>query len=460
MRMKRREFIGGALASCGLWELGGCRLFRPSDLRFGVLSDIHVRENGGKDRCYGGDATYLRKALEYFRAQDVDAVMIAGDLTDGGRASELKEIAAVWFDVFPEGCGVEKLFVSGNHDWWGMKGVARMKALWEESWREPYESLWHKTVKGYHFLGQHWENYEPCTGAPFDGLGPWLERNGDLVRGRRPFFYVQHPHPKDTCFGEHAWGHDAGNVTAALSAFPNAVAFSGHSHNSHLDERSIWQGSFTSVNTASLRYGGCPDNSVSGRGCENGLKGDGKLMPRYDSFSTKSGLLVVVSDREIVYSRRDFQHDRPLGPDWVQPLPAIENRVFGFAERAGKERPPEFAPEAKVFVRKVAVRPRKVLKDVGPADVVALEIRFPAANAGGARPFTYEISVAGDGAAPLVRSVIAEGFDQTIESPRAQGESVAVLALSSFPRGANAITVTPVSSLGTRGRPLKSGLST
>ena len=449
MMASRRDFLGGALASVGLWGIGGCRLFPASALRFGVLSDIHIREGGKTERCYGGDVTYFRKALEYFRGQGVDAVMIAGDLADKGRASELKAVADVWFDVFPEGCGVEKLFVSGNHDWWGQKSVAKMKALWEETWREPYESLWHKTVKGYHFLGQHWEDYNSCTGAPFGKLGPWLERNGGLVRGGRPFFYVQHPHPRGTCNGAWAWGRDNGATTKALAGWPNAVVFSGHSHHAQTDERSIWQGAFTSVNTGSLRYGCHPDNGgMPGRGYENGYKGpDEKLMPRCDVLETKTGLVVEVSDEAIVYIRRDFQNDRSLGPDWVQPLPSrAQSPAMGFAERAAKETPPSFAPGAAITMKPLTARPRK------GEPVEAIDVEFPAANASATRSFVYEVRVTGEGE-PLVREVIAEGFDQAAESEWANRPSRVILAKAWLPRGERLeVAVTPVSSLGVRGK--------
>jgi hypothetical protein len=80
-----------------------------------------------------------------------------------------------------------------------------------------------------------------------------MAKDGKKIDPSLPFFYVQHPHLKDTCYGPWAWGHDAGITTKTLSAYPNAIAFSGHSHYSLTDERTIWQGAFTSVGTGSFR---------------------------------------------------------------------------------------------------------------------------------------------------------------------------------------------------------------
>ena len=445
--MKRREFLGGIFAVGGLWAVGGDAgaTFGAPRVRFGVVSDVHVRQGGPRDHATGGDTTYFRKALEYFKAQKCDAVMIAGDLADRGREDELMAMAKVWFEVFPEGCGVTKLFVCGNHDWWGQRSFDKIKALWEKAWREPYESFWHKTVKGYHFFGKHWDSDKPT----WTEIGTWLAANGAAVKGTQPFFYVQHPHPNNTCNGPYAWGRDQGNVTKALAAWPNAVTFSGHSHHAQTDDRSIWQGAFTSVNTGSLRYGCHPDDGgLPGRGYENGVRGDDKLMGSANVVETKTGLVVDVCDAAVVYHRRDLQNDCALGPDWVQPLPY---RPQDFAARAAKEPAPAFAAGAAVTVKDVEGRPRK------GAACAAVEFKFPAARASRTRPFIYEIRITGDDPlCTLQRGVVAEGFDQAPNHPWTHRESRAVIAKAALPIGVkHTVEITPVSSLGVKGAPIK-----
>ena len=84
---------------------GGCRL------KFGVLSDVHIRAPKSED--------LVEKAFAYFRDREVDAVLIAGDIADKGLKDELRRCAVAWNRVFPEGSGVRQLFVYGNHDWEG-----------------------------------------------------------------------------------------------------------------------------------------------------------------------------------------------------------------------------------------------------------------------------------------------------------------------------------------------------
>ena len=117
MAQTRRAFIGqGAfafLAAAGM----GHRAFGATGtarLRFGALSDIHIRR--GKGSC-----DIFEKALTYFRDQKVDAVLIAGDMADSGLDSQLRRVGETWRRVFPgdalpDGTHVEKIFVTGNHD--------------------------------------------------------------------------------------------------------------------------------------------------------------------------------------------------------------------------------------------------------------------------------------------------------------------------------------------------------
>ena len=512
MMTNRRAFLQGFLASAGFVSLGGCRnLFAapagwtPSgkaNLTFGVLSDLHVRLwKDGKSLSYHHDTKTFRKALEYFKSRGVDAVMIAGDLADKGLTDELEAIAKAWYEVFPEGCGVEKIFVYGNHDLDGHAYgnyaaqcfkdedirkqhilATDMKGNWERIFHESESSVFMKTVKGYRFIGSQWDHHIECEGGDFGTLlKPFLDAHKDELTGDKPFFYVQHAHLKDTVFGPWAWGHDDGGATAALSAFPNAVAFSGHSHFSETDERAIWQGAFTAVCCSSLRYTGlidCFRGDVK-PDYENGFSGgESAIMPRYDSNDGQQGLLVSVYDDAIVYERHDFRYGRKLGPDWVQMLvPGVTSRrgadsqpPFAFAPRKAKEVPPAFAADATITTKTTEGKKRG--KGRQPT-LEAIEIRFPAANASVTRPYGYRVRVSGvDGEAvgdaagethrgteAVERFVLAQGYNMPLEDQRAQGESYITLAKAILPKGEKLkVTVEPFSSFGTFGNPIEGSL--
>ena len=501
MTVTRRFFIGGA-ASFG--ALSGCRFFSAPNglyasgtpnLTFGVVSDIHIDHVGANEKMGGwGNNLTFRHTLEWFRDQGVDAVMVVGDMADNGMVEQLEAVAQAWYAVFPDdrapdGRKVEKLFVYGNHDYHGYlygdhaekrfpdaaeraRHVLRsdLGGWWRKIFHEDYSRLYEKSIKGYTFLGQHWDDGTGMEtkygGCPFgEELKTYLAAKGKALDPSRPFFYFQHPHPKDTCYGPWAWGHDKGLVTRELSAHSNAVAFSGHSHYTLTDERSVWQGAFTSVGTSSLRYTGMPYDSRPPAGYENttceGKKAafyDAlKVMSGYNKGDCRQGMLWKVFEDCIVVQRREFLSNLFVGPDWVLPLPAAESKPFAFAARAKKAVAPEFPPNAKITLRNVTAKTRQTAK-VPSAKKPAVELAFPAAIAAkGARPFEYEIVAEGAAGKKATFRVVAEGFNHAPEHRRFSGETICRIAVDRLPAGPVRYTVTPLDCWWNRGQPLTLG---
>ena len=245
MNISRRFFIGGATA---FGAFGGNRLVHAAaklaagkpNITFGVVSDIHITKvgEGEKMEAWGNNLTF-KHTLEWFRDQGVDAVLIAGDMADNGMVEQMEAVAQAWYAVFPgdkypDGRPIEKVFVMGNHDYHGylygdhaakrypdmderVKHVLRsdFATRWKRIFNEDYSRFYCKKIKGYAFLGQHWDDgkgMETGHGSCDFGaeLQAFLDAKGKTLDPALPFFYVQHPHPKDTCYGPWAWGHDMG----------------------------------------------------------------------------------------------------------------------------------------------------------------------------------------------------------------------------------------------------------
>lgn len=404
MKICRRVFLEGLTAAAGMAALGGKvsggaisndTVSGDAKLKLGILSDIHLREPGS-------EITFV-KALTWFKSRGVDGVIIAGDMADRGLLSELRLVGDAWYSVFPDdkakdGRRVEKLFVYGNHDMEGFtygepdpqkrkqlreKSVVKdMGDAWEKCFHESFAPIYSKTIKGYTFIGMHWGGTKR--------LGEFVGKLAPKLDPSLPFFYAQHAHPQNTCYGSWAWGAcgDGGAATAALSPYPNAVAFSGHSHYSLSDERGIWQGEFTSIGTSSLSYIGMP------YGRENGDSDNDKLllhMPRIATSNGKQGMLLSVFGDRIVIERREFVFDESLGPDWVLPLPCRGkcNMPFTFEKRSSQSVAPEFASGAKVILSEGKGRNRKGKEE----DQIA--VSFPTAIPRNSRDrvFDYEVQV-------------------------------------------------------------------
>ena len=291
------------------------------------------------------------------------------------------------------------------------------------SFHEEYERIYSRSVKGYTFICSHWDDGKgPETRAGFDASGEKLAAFLSDPRNRpdsaKPFFYCQHPHPAGTVYGEACFAGtgDTGVSTKTLVAYPNAIAISGHSHYSITDERSIWQGAFTSIGAGSLRYTEPCYASFPPRHFEN-WRGYGKKFDAIDTTKTmppfkrdcRQGMLMDVYDDRIVFARREFSPDIPLGDDWVVPLGRAAEKPYAFDNAVQRSRGPDFPAGSLISVCSKADAKSGV-------DMVSLD--FPAADSRkGARVFSYEVVAEGDGGERRSFRVLADGFNHGLGHP-------------------------------------------
>lgn len=442
----RRDFLAMLTAASGAFiaPKGMYAALSPDrKLRIGVLSDVHITE-------VDGELWKWKKALKHFRDVKVDCVVVAGDLANLGLVVELESFAKAWFEVFPndkrpDGEKVERVFVMGNHDQsdWGHRkkpeyavkdesGNPKVdkdgnyvideesyrakhiywtkETLWPRLFGEPYTPFFARNVKGYWFLGSHWRNGGMGGKHDYEAveLPGYLKEHEAELKGNKPFFFVQHLHPKRTCHGGDAWWPDCGrNTTDVLSAFPNAVCFSGHSHKPLTDERAVWQGGFTSFGTCSLSYSSSLGGGVfSAAVPPNGGK-------RIGRDNCNAGYVIDVHDGFLAVRRMEFSKMNPLGDDWIVPVPVNPAAPeFAFASRAAAKKPPAYAKMPEVKFEDV-----KVTKNDGTV-VDMLQISFPAVPQGDksfSRVYAYEITMRKkDGTGAFVRTVRSAACDNAI----------------------------------------------
>ena len=360
--MNRREFI---MAGLGLAAAPGVAFGGDfGKLKIGIIGDNHMQ----LAHKTNWPIKQLRLVLSYLDAAGVDVVVNAGDLANNGLVSELRKVAEIWEECFPGGRGcdgrpVERFFVSGNHDMLqpssSLPEDVRQERLedsffrdparyWQEIFGEKWEPVRMRTIKGYNFVGVQYGHEAE--------IEKWLSENGACLNGERPFFFVQHLHPKGTCFQDGA-ACDNGVSTRVLADYPNCIAISGHSHRPLADERAVWRGTFTSVGAGALAGLLWPHK------CENSyipmvMRSKFNLhMPVLSARGAYNGAIMTVSNEEICIERRDFAAGMKVGPDWVLPLPLAANqgKPFVFAERGTA---PYFTKQAKVTVEEVDGRDR------------------------------------------------------------------------------------------------------
>ena len=223
-------------------------------LRFIAASDTHVKS------CFDKESRRIQKMLRMgYAAADadpsysaLDAVLVAGDLTDDGRKDQFLSFAAAMRSGLRD--GTRFLGVTAkNHDGYTMS---------RREVHELYTSLtgnsadFHTVINGFHFIGlsasdDDNEHYDEAQVA-------WLRAQLEEAVAEdplKPVFVMHHEHVKNTVYGSsdfEGWGLTY--FTDVLNDFPQVVDFSGHSHYPLNDPRSLWQGAFTAVGTGAIYY--------------------------------------------------------------------------------------------------------------------------------------------------------------------------------------------------------------
>ena len=216
------------LRTCGLTDadfakLRGMLLERPV-MSFGFVSDTHVTGERSRGRGKGRPNDGFPKALDRFRSVGVDAVVNAGDLTEGGNLEEVGLYADMFAAAFPSN-PPPHFCVWGNHDVLDASYMRAMDLSAECAQSIPTNhaevcrrldgfvhdpaSAWSRLIGGVWFVGVDWKHEAAAL--------PELERTAVRAAGR-PFFLVQH-NPGATP-----------ELKAFLARHPNCVRLGGHNH--------------------------------------------------------------------------------------------------------------------------------------------------------------------------------------------------------------------------------------
>ncbi len=225
-----------------------------ASLKVGILSDTQLPANGAADST---QIIAMKKTLEYLKAKNVQVIIHAGDFTDLGTDEAWKSFKDTFDSVF-SGDKPVPLFIMGNHDYWldmfvnchEIATPAKMQRRFTEYTGEyPYS---HKIINGYHFIG--WSSSNGSYDLSYSD-DKWIREQLDAAVADapdKPIIVMTHLNPQDTVYGSDDWGNK--DIYTVLKDYPQVISFSGHSHYALCDERSIWQGDFTAINTQTTDY--------------------------------------------------------------------------------------------------------------------------------------------------------------------------------------------------------------
>lgn len=222
-------------------------------VRFLITSDSHITTIGDVQ------TTRLEKMIKMgnkIAARDeeynkLDAVLIAGDVTDMGTTIAFGSIKAAVAPVLKKDTQFLAT-ISTSHDDRNL-GKSSLE-LYRNIMGQ--ETDFHRVINGFHVIGvsasltegEHYSEYQK----------EWLVEQLDAAVAddpTKPIFVLQHEHISNTVYGSsdfEGWGMP--DFAEILKKYPQVVDFSGHSHYPINDPRSIWQGEYTAVGTGGLYY--------------------------------------------------------------------------------------------------------------------------------------------------------------------------------------------------------------
>jgi predicted phosphodiesterase len=212
-----------------------------------VMSDVHIGDYAKNTKKW---ASFFDTIGSVFPKPD--AILSNGDMINDngdGKGPDHKIVA----DIFQENLkrkgmtGTQVLLSNGNHD----DSLAQIRAHYPKAWfPDAGGGFYESRINGVPLLTLNTETYNSSTEQQ-----SWLKRRMAELTAKSPNTPVlvqgHRPAPGTVMDGQQASNP---KLTADLSAFPQAVFFSGHSHLNLNDDRSVHQKDFTAVNDGSMSY--------------------------------------------------------------------------------------------------------------------------------------------------------------------------------------------------------------
>lgn len=366
MNIKRFVFAAFALAlaSC-VGTKNGPEAFDESSvvLSVGVVSDVHINTGVPEtSRKWKNALLQLGVKASESDPDGLDGVLVAGDLIDYPSDPAILEFKKVYESVInPE--VVPLIYTVGNHDVpnykWSetmVKDAEYIRKAFGDSYfqvdvdKDAGEKLEcrHCVLKDYDILTITPDGTSPVAYSP-EAL-KWLDGKLKEITSKNPSRYViviTHPMLYDTVYGsllgeaDGIWksflpGYWATReLPEILSKYPQVVAFGGHLHFPLNDPRSVWQGNYTALGCASIRY------MALEAGDYEDMAGQTTMKDK-DEFS-QGNLVQFDKKGNMRIYRMDFYNKDVIGEPLLMGRPAKNKKhleAYSFTNRAAANEAP------------------------------------------------------------------------------------------------------------------------
>ncbi len=395
--------------------------------RFVAASDTHVRDDD--DTNVQRIEKMMRMAYDVAEADPtytgLDALLIAGDLTNDGTKTEFDKFWNAVDGSLRDGTRFLGV-VAKNHDGYEMKRAEL---------RGNYKNLtgndadFHVVIGGYHFIGVSASSKD---GIHYDaGQIRWLKAQLDAAVAEdpaKPVFVTHHEHVRGTVYGSSLYdGWGVTYFTSVLNKYPQVVDFSGHSHYPLNDPRSVWQGKFTAVGTGAIYYSEFTVDAT-------------RTYHPADSGATATCWIVELDAENNVRLRGYDINEAKLLCGLVLKNPADPaNREYTPAKRRAAARAPVFDADAALFIEE---------------DFGGCRVAVPAAKSADGMPVVlYRYTVKDGRGVTVAKDWVMPSYYRAVQ------QDTVTLTLEDLPAGEYEICVLPENAYGMQSAPLQAFVS-
>lgn len=225
------------------------------------------------------NAVYLRQHLLLAKEQNVDVIMISGDLVNNAISGYYDRFEDILKDVYgkDETAYPEFVYTMGNHEWYDLNENNEAMAIkyFKKHARIKTDALRKQseyTIPGFNETAANY--YKVVNGIPFisisgdspsgmisykerDEIKSWLKEIAELpsVKSGGPIFASYH-YPIMNVTYTHGQGASDTSIALddLLKNYPQVVLFTGDTHFSGVNERTINQVNYTAINIGSSTY--------------------------------------------------------------------------------------------------------------------------------------------------------------------------------------------------------------
>ncbi len=240
--LQRFLLVIGAFAMISL-------LAEVKPVRFGIITDTHIdNRKESVDLC--------KKAFQFFKTQEVDAVVHVGDLAERSSPDGYAYYRQAFQETFGEN-PPKAFYVFAMHDTNNVPaGKEAAFAIFREKLGFEHDLCLSTELGGY-----------PVIIVPqYVEMGKLesMLQEARKSHPQKPILLFDHFPALDTVDNSVMWGDEARRIL--LNQYPEVIQISGHIHGSLRNEGNIWQGEFTAVNAGGLSTwsGLAPGTSAAG----------------------------------------------------------------------------------------------------------------------------------------------------------------------------------------------------